>query len=112
MMRKVKISDLYQYYSHAGKEGHTPNTELWVVNVTDSASDLNRDTVWLSVQSDGIKLNTIEEIEGISHGWVGWCFYFSEYDNNNACAALLFEDEEDAMLAKLRYSGRELLNSV
>lgn len=94
MIRKIKVSQLYQYYSHAGKDGHSDDTELWMV-------DVNDDT-YVAEKEHGLKLNTIERAENVSRGWVGWGFQINDKPNNILFyPVLLLENKDDAMLVTL-----------
>lgn len=103
-MRKVKISEVDQYYSQQGKpDNHNSETELWLV-------DLHESLLSVSSREDpvmGLSLELIEEALSLSQGWTGWGFY-THYDNHSVYSSvpvLLFEDMQDAAMVRIRWAG-------
>ncbi len=109
-MRKVCIREVDSYYSQQGKpDNHNSETELWLVDLHESllsSVSHTNDPVM------GLSLELIEEAISLSQGWTGWGFY-THYDNDSAYSSipvLLFEDMQDAAMARMRWAGSPWLN--
>ena len=106
-MRETNLGELSQYYSR----GYIPNnwnrsTKVWLVDLHESYLSET-----YGPQDDagilGMPALIIDEATDMSQNWVGWGFYThntkdSVYSN---IPVLLFAKKEDALIARLRWTG-------
>lgn len=107
-MRKVKIADLDQYYSHQGKpEHHNKFTELWMVDIQEDQMSSNDNEVF------GLSQEIIGAAEHLSRDWCGWGFYTRKTVNSrySSIPVLLFETQEDAVFARMHWPASHWLNT-
>jgi hypothetical protein len=63
--------------------------------------DTRPDTVWCVETNSGIGNIVIDECNERSLGWTGWAFLVSGSNMEYSRAFLVFENKEDAVMAKL-----------
>ena len=110
-MRETNLGDLNQYYSR----GYTPDnwnrsTKVWLVDLHESyLSETYGPHPGFAVDAGilGMPAQIIDEATDMSQNWVGWGFYThntkdSVYSN---IPVLLFAKKEDALMARLRWTG-------
>lgn len=106
-MRKVKVADLDQYYSLKGKpDTHDKFTELWMVDIQEDHLSGN--------EVLGLSQRLLESAEDLSQGWTGWGFYTHKTINSrySSIPVLLFEDQEDAVFARMHWPASGWLNRL
>lgn len=110
-MKKVCVRDIDQYYSQYGKpDNHHAETQLWMVDLHESLLSVSESFTEQSIM--GLSMEILEEAVAISQGWTGWGF-FTHYDNDSVYSSipvLLFEDLQDAAMARMRWAGSPWLN--
>jgi len=106
-MRKIKIESLSQYYSNQGKpDSHSRSTEVYMVDIKESHLSSNDEA------GMGMPLEHILEAEKLSQGWCGWGFYTHRVGAGTypSVPVLLFENQEDAVFARLHWPASICLN--
>lgn len=107
-MRKIKIADLDQYYSYQGLPGHhDKSTTLWMLDIHENLLSGQHEEVL------GLSQEIIELAENLSEGWAGWGFYTHKTISARypRIPVLLFENQEDAVFARMHWSASNWLNS-
>ena len=107
-MRKIKIEQLSQYYSHQGKpDTHSKSTEVYMVDIKETHLSVDEDVI-------GLPATHIQEAEKLSQGWCGWGFYTHRVAKSSysSIPVLLFENQEDAVFARLHWPASDWLSKA
>lgn len=90
-MKQLSLSQFHQVYSSSFNDRPS---NVWVIDL----------------ESEGVLAEMVERCATSSAGWTGWGFLVTKSDLDYTTACLLFENKEDAVMAKLVYGDRLYAN--
>lgn len=110
-MREANLGELNQYYSYTGiPDNWNKFTRVWLVDLHESyLKETYGPNPGFAVENGvlGMPAEIIEEAEDLSQSWSGWGFYTHKTRTSvySSIPVLLFAKKEDALVARLRWTG-------